>query len=161
MNYFQQILIDEEAGRKEIVVASSGETHDNKEKNLILIVEDDEVTRSIICKCLQKIGCKVLSASNGKDGLEMAIKHIPSVILLDSAMPVMNGAKFRQLQLRNKNICKIPTVLVSAINDAERKKGILANLHFLSKPISVDHLMSTIEYFIEQQSSHQATNQLL
>jgi CheY-like chemotaxis protein len=115
---------------------------------IVLIVEDDEVPLLLMSRCLQKIGCSVLQARNGKEAMELMKHSMPHLILLDSAMPIMNGAKFRQLQLRDTVMCSIPTVLVSAIDDAERKKGILASLHFLAKPINIDHLLSTVNYFV-------------
>jgi CheY-like chemotaxis protein len=140
-------LVDDDVSRREAALFNLATAYGDDPK-VVLVIEDDEVSLALLARCLQKIGCTVLQAKNGKEALEMMQSVAPHLILLDSEMPIMNGAKFRQMQLRDIKISKIPTVLVSAIDDAERKKGILAGLHFLAKPVSIDHLVSTVKYFV-------------
>jgi phosphoserine phosphatase RsbU/P len=147
METIDETLVDDELMRRDTTTLISVK-FDSDEPRIVLVVEDEDVALALLSRCLQKIGCKVVHARNGKEALEVMQTIVPHLILLDSAMPIMNGAKFRQLQLRDFKLSKIPTVLVSAIDDAERKKGILANLHFLAKPVSIDHLVSTVQYFV-------------
>ncbi|HET7115958.1 MAG TPA: response regulator [Hanamia sp.] len=57
----------------------------------ILLVEDNEPVRENTTEILELSGYKVLSACNGKDGLNIALKQIPDLILCDVQMPVMDG----------------------------------------------------------------------
>ena len=62
---------------------------ENKKK--ILVVDDDENLRLVLVDKLNIVGFDAVGASNGKEGLEKALKIHPDVILLDIMMPVMNG----------------------------------------------------------------------
>ncbi len=57
----------------------------------ILIIDDEQPLREILCDTLKKEGFTCLEAVNGKEGLTLALQEQPDVILLDVAMPVMDG----------------------------------------------------------------------
>lgn len=59
--------------------------------NTILVVEDDHAISEMYRMKLAKNGFNVLNAFNGQEGLELAEKHQPNLILLDIKMPVMTG----------------------------------------------------------------------
>ena len=61
------------------------------DKKKILVVDDDENLRLVLVDKLNIVGFDAVGASNGKEGLEKALKIHPDVILLDIMMPVMNG----------------------------------------------------------------------
>ncbi len=62
-----------------------------QESALILVVEDDDVTRLTLSKVLSKSGFRVIEANNGQDGFSMFIKEAPDLILMDVMMPVMDA----------------------------------------------------------------------
>lgn len=57
----------------------------------ILIVEDDDSIREMYTDALKIAGLEVLTASDGAEGVKMALKHHPRVIMMDIRMPVMDG----------------------------------------------------------------------
>ena len=61
------------------------------DKKKILVADDDENLRLVLVDKLNIVGFDAVGASNGKEGLEKALKIHPDVILLDIMMPVMNG----------------------------------------------------------------------
>ena len=91
------------------------EKHDIETKSQsILIVEDDEVTREMLKKSLETNNFKVVTAINGKDGLERVKKAKPALILLDLMMPEMDGFEFAQTLRENKKWLDIPVVVITA-----------------------------------------------
>lgn len=62
-----------------------------EESKKVLLVDDDDFIREMYTTALESAGIEVITAKNGKDGADLAIKHHPSVILLDIEMPIMNG----------------------------------------------------------------------
>lgn len=71
---------------------------ENKQKT-ILIVEDEAPLRNALGDKLKRAGLIVLEARNGDEGLDVAMREHPDLILLDVMMPVMSGmAMFRQLR---------------------------------------------------------------
>ena len=125
----------------------------------VLVIEDDALSLELLKSVLSRKGYCVNCVTNGKQALEFLESHsAPTLILLDSAMPIMNGAKFRQMQLKNPRLAAIPTVLVSAIDDIERRKGILANLDYLSKPINFEKLLSTVGHYCETHDQERSSS---
>jgi len=95
-------------------------TEDKKIK--ILIVEDEAVISKTYAEELRSQGFLVLTAANGKDGLELAFREKPDLILLDILMPVMDGLtmmdKLREKDLYGKNV---PIILLSNLSASEEK----------------------------------------
>ncbi len=63
---------------------------DNQTKQ-ILLIDDDQVIREMYATALVKAGLDIIMAENGSQGIELALKHKPAVILLDIEMPDMDG----------------------------------------------------------------------
>jgi len=61
------------------------------ERKTILVVEDESLLLNALCDKLTREGFAVLEAKNGKEGLEVALRKHPDLILLDIIMPVMDG----------------------------------------------------------------------
>jgi DNA-binding response OmpR family regulator/two-component sensor histidine kinase len=93
----------------------------------ILIVEDDETTRDMLRKSLEKNDFKVRSAVNGKEALEKVSETKPGLIILDLMMPEMDGFEFAERLRENKEWLDIPVVVITAKDltkdDHSRLKG--------------------------------------
>jgi CheY-like chemotaxis protein len=113
----------------------------------VLVVEDDEDMREILTQLLEYHGWHTYAASDGVEGLEALQRHRPSLVLLDLAMPRMNGAEFRaaQRQLPDKRLANVPVVVVSAVHDAPAYKSELNAADVLVKPFETDRLLKAVE----------------
>lgn len=81
----------------------------------VLIVDDEEDVLSVTRMGLEmSAGWKVLTATSGKEAVEMAISHQPDVILLDWMMPEMDGRATLEALRANSTTQKIPVILVTA-----------------------------------------------
>jgi CheY-like chemotaxis protein len=116
----------------------------------VLIVEDDEDMRGIMSTLLDHHGWHSYLASDGIEGLSALQRHRPSLILLDLAMPRMNGIEFRdaQRQLPDPHLASVPVVVVSAVHDAMRFKATLDVADVLMKPFDVDRLLRAVEGYV-------------
>lgn len=80
----------------------------------VLLIEDDTVTRQMMCKMLEREGWRVIEAANGKEALARVEEEIPNAILLDLMMPEMDGFEFL-VQLHNRREWeRIPVVVITA-----------------------------------------------
>jgi DNA-binding response OmpR family regulator len=88
----------------------------------ILIVEDEVLINKVYVEGMRAEGFSVLSAMNGKDGLELALKEKPDIILLDILMPVMDGLTMMQ-KLRDANSYgkSVPIILLTNLSSGEDK----------------------------------------
>jgi CheY-like chemotaxis protein len=111
----------------------------------ILLIEDDADLADVIVEVLRMEGYRVAYASDGKAGLDLLKEQEhPDLILLDLMMPNMNGWEFREAQLRDARIAKIPVVVLSATG--ERSRPIDAAL-VLRKPVTLETLLRTVQEF--------------
>lgn len=114
----------------------------------ILIVEDSEDLKDLLDELFKSEGFRTSCAINGQDGLNQlhSMKELPSVILLDIMMPVMDGVEFRKRQLEDRRIAHIPVVVMTADSNPQRKLNVMMASDFVKKPImDVDALLSKIE----------------
>ncbi|NIR15219.1 MAG: response regulator [Desulfobacterales bacterium] len=84
----------------------------------ILIVDDEPDAISYISSVLEDNGYEYLSAENGEEGLELAQKEKPDMILLDLIMPEKSGMLMFQELKKDPELGKIPVIVVSGASDA-------------------------------------------
>ncbi|OUL26528.1 two-component system response regulator [Nostoc sp. RF31YmG] len=118
---------------------------------LILIVDDDRKHRSMLTSLLQGIGCRTLEATDGKNGLQMANEHHPDVILLDLAMPNMDGFELMVHLQENPQIHNIPIIVSSAnVFEENRQRSLQAGATaFVPKPLQIDELFNTLRLLLK------------
>jgi len=88
----------------------------------ILVVEDEEVINKIYTDELRDQGFSVLTAKDGVDGLELALREKPDLILLDILMPKMDGLTMMNM-LREKDLYgkNVPIILLTNLSASEEK----------------------------------------
>jgi CheY-like chemotaxis protein len=113
----------------------------------ILLVEDDPALRTALAELLEEKGYEVACAEHGADALaQLDEAPVPSVILLDLAMPVMDGWSFRTVQRKDPRLAGIPTVVLSASlgSDPRVLEGLDVDAA-LSKPFTLERLIETVQ----------------
>jgi CheY-like chemotaxis protein len=115
----------------------------------ILLVEDDYDVRDMMTLFLESEGFHVVAASNGQEAIDY-LEHspLPSLILLDLMMPVMNGWEFRQRQRQDPSLSQIPVVVISADSNVREKAARLGVAGYLAKPIEFDTLLRVISPYV-------------
>jgi CheY-like chemotaxis protein len=114
----------------------------------ILVVEDVPNVLELLEVTLRFKGYQVVSAHNGFEGLEMAEKHHPALIITDILMPKMDGYSFIQkLRISNTSSNRIPVIFLSATYVTPEDKSFAMRLgatRFIEKPIDTDDFLLTI-----------------
>lgn len=120
----------------------------------IAVIEDSEVNL-LICKgMLEKTGCQVITATNGKEGSRLVIKEQPDLVLMDIHMPVMDGIEAHKLI---KAKCpRIPVIALTAkVMDADtqtyQEEGFQG---CLAKPVEMFDLYQEVSRHLNKPSSH-------
>lgn len=110
----------------------------------VLIIDDNQGLVELLERYLSGHYCQVVSASSGSDGLAMAQKIHPDVMILDVMMPEMDGWELLQ-RLRSMNTFEAtPIIVCSVFNDPELAYSLGASL-FIPKPVSRDGILSALQ----------------
>jgi signal transduction histidine kinase/ligand-binding sensor domain-containing protein/DNA-binding response OmpR family regulator len=115
-----------------------------------LLVEDDMNILNYVASELSS-KYKVFKATNGKEGLNKALKHVPDIIISDIVMPEIDGLTLCKLLKSNDKTCHIPVVLLTAKTDVEQRiEGIeMGADSYIPKPFNMRHLESRVEKLLE------------
>jgi len=112
---------------------------------LVLLAEDDPDVREALAEALWSDGYDVVTASNGAEALEqLRSGPAPMWVVLDLAMPVVDGWAFLAERNRDPRLLAIPVIVVSAQPDVEdRVKS--AHARLIAKPVPVDRLLAMMK----------------
>jgi DNA-binding response OmpR family regulator len=120
----------------------------------VLIVEDNDDLRRFLRQSLsedENLACRVIEASNGLEGYQLAMDHIPDLVVSDIMMPKMDGVEFCRLLKRDKKTDHIPVILLTAKASGEsRIEGLGTGADdYLTKPFEAAELLVRIKNLIE------------
>jgi CheY-like chemotaxis protein len=95
---------------------------------------------------LKRKGYTLLLAENGAQAVQIAVREVPDLILLDLQMPVMDGAKALQLLQSSDKTSGVPVVMITTVSEEAQRSQLLAAgaRRVLVKPISGPDLLGTI-----------------
>lgn len=116
-------------------------------KQTILVVDDEKDLLDLIEYNLRKEGFDVLKAENGEEGIAMAKEHSPDLVLLDIMMPKMDGLQAVEEMRKDKDLKRIPIILLTARSDEKTEVEGLnkGSDDYITKPISTTKLISRIK----------------
>ena len=126
------------------------EREDTDIRPMILVVEDNDDIREYITTSFSN-DYRILSANNGKEGLEQAQHHIPDIIISDIMMPVMDGIELCKLIKEDVRTSHIPVILLTAKDSIQDKEeGYESGADsYLTKPFSAKLLHSRVHNLLE------------
>jgi CheY-like chemotaxis protein len=110
----------------------------------VLVIDDDLDIVDSIREVLEDEGYTVVVAKDGEEALERLTGLTPQLILLDLAMPNMDGSAFRTAQRQNPALAKIPTVVMSAADRTREMAMALDPEDCLLKPIKLATLLEVV-----------------
>jgi len=116
-----------------------------------VLVVDDNVKNLMLEKDLLEIaGFRVIEAENASDGIAIARKEKPDIIIMDLRLPDMRGSEAARILHQDKEMRKIPIVFVTASVLPEGKGEIsdMPNTGFIGKPINTRTFAKEISQFI-------------
>jgi two-component system, cell cycle response regulator DivK len=118
---------------------------------LVLVVDDAEDIRMLWAEVLGAAGYRVLEASDGEAAVELAVAHRPRVVLMDMAMPNVDGweATRRIRQLADER--EIAIVAVSAMSEVDGRAAAFRSGcdGFIEKPTTPDVILEVVRSFTE------------
>lgn len=112
----------------------------------ILLIEDNPEMRENTSEILELAGYKVIAAENGKKGVDLALKHLPDMVICDVMMPVLDGYGVLHILAKNPKTASIPFIYLTAKAEKEdfRKGMNLGADDYITKPFSDSELLDAI-----------------
>jgi CheY-like chemotaxis protein len=115
---------------------------------LILVAEDDEATRDVLCRFLQHTGHTVRGAANGDEALLAALDEIPDLIISDVMMPKMTGVGLLEVLRSYLRLKDIPVILWTGVPDmvtAEHLRDLNVSALFVKSKTQLEDLADAID----------------
>ncbi|MFB6320594.1 two-component regulator propeller domain-containing protein [Saccharicrinis sp. FJH54] len=118
----------------------------SEDRKIMLLVEDNADVRQFLTTHFEET-FRVLEASNGSDGLEMAIQTIPDIIISDVMMPGINGDELCNKLKNDEKTSHIPIILLTALSSKESvMEGLMKGADdFISKPFDISILQTKVD----------------
>jgi DNA-binding response OmpR family regulator len=109
----------------------------------ILTVDDSKTIRMIVKKAFSQYNCDLYEAENGVEGLALANKEIPDLIILDITMPVMTGIEMLEKLKSEKELKEIPVIMLTAESGKENVMKIvkMGVKDYIVKPFKGEQLV--------------------
>lgn len=124
------------------------QTHEAEAWWTVLVVDDQDLVRAAALAALKREGYDLLEATNGAEGLKVALQEKPHLIIADTIMPRMDGYEmFRAIQ-SNLSIKHIPVIALSSKSTAEEEAKLLemGYFDFIAKPINPIRLVARTKH---------------
>lgn len=121
----------------------------------VLIVEDEHTLREALHDKLKREGCIVFEARDGKEGLAIALKEHPSLILLDIVMPVMDGIAMLKALREDPRGKDIPVIMLTNLN-GDDKVAEAVDLGSYEYFVKADHSLEDIIMSVKNKFSNNA-----
>lgn len=114
-------------------------------RHLVMVVDDEPDTRSVISRILQSGGHYVVEVGNSSQVADLAVRHHPEVITLDMVMPEMNGLEVLRILKTNDQTRRIPVICISISDDLSGQAMQLGAAEYLRKPLEPAALLRAID----------------
>lgn len=118
----------------------------------ILIVEDDDAIRNNIARLLKLEGYDIVSAVNGREGLERALEIRPDVVISDISMPEMDGFALLEAIRAERSLSSTSVMMLTALDDrASMRRGMTSGADdYLAKPFTRVELLEALEGLLKK-----------
>jgi CheY-like chemotaxis protein len=125
-------------------------------RHLILVVDDEQGLRDLVCRTLRAEGYRTLEASHGGEALEMVETGPETIdlVVTDVVMPGMDGRELGRRLARSRPTLPILYMSAYEVNDIFQRGSPRNSAPFLQKPFPSDGLISTVEKLLRQRSGH-------
>lgn len=128
------------------LAAVSSKTLVGEMKKTILVVEDEQDIRELLCHNLTKEGFEAVGVADAETALERIQQRVPDAILLDLMLPSMQGTEFCKVLRSSEWTARIPILMVTAkVEEIDRLIGFeLGADDYITKPFSVRELIARL-----------------
>jgi diguanylate cyclase (GGDEF)-like protein len=128
----------------------------------ILVIDDEMMLREMLKDIFSIAGYDVITAENGKEGLQKIEAEMPDFVILDGSMPVMDGFETLKEIRKNPRFINLPVMMFTALSgETEQIKGLnLGADDYITKPFKTTVLLSKVKNILERKKQSIDVNPL-
>jgi CheY-like chemotaxis protein len=112
----------------------------------ILVVDDDNSHRALMCDLLEEMGYQATQAANGLEALKAMTGVLPAAVLLDLQMPVMSGWGLLEALKGIPGASAVPVIIISGYG-FEWEADLAGAAGYISKPVDLERVRDTVRRF--------------
>jgi CheY-like chemotaxis protein len=120
---------------------------------IVLVVEDEFGIAELFDAVLTDEGYRVLTARNGKLGLETLVQERPDMVFMDYMMPVMDGSAMLAAMQADPSLREIPVVMMSSMPKAAVAERCSGYVEFMRKPFKIVELVELVKRVLATRSA--------
>jgi CheY-like chemotaxis protein len=128
--------------------------HPQRGQGRILVIDDDAGVRRFIVECLEMLGYQVSQAASGQEGLASLDSDTPDLLIVDYAMPGMNGVEV--VQMARERAPTLPIILATGYADMEAVDKLIGLGGLLRKPFRIDDLQAAVRDALQARQAAKA-----
>ncbi len=116
----------------------------------ILVVDDEPDILKVVVFRLKKLDCQVISATTGKEALELIRSEKPNLIVLDQRLPDMNGIEISKIIRIDEELKKTPIIILSASSSGDISEAVkeAAVNGYIKKPFDPEELLTEVKKYL-------------
>ncbi len=129
----------------------------------VLVVDDNHPIRYVVRRYLQRCHAEIMEAEDGQQAVNMALEHLPDLILMDVDMPVLDGMAACRLLRADARTASIPVIFLTGRDDDDRHMEALLSGgdDFIAKPFTAPILLARIANMVQRHRAEQEVKRLL
>ena len=126
----------------------------------VLVVDDDPTSCALTGQILETLGYRVISATNGQEGLSQFLELRPDLVISDLMMPIMDGAEMMQ-KIKADNPA-VPVIIMTVVDSADQAVRLIKSGadDYLIKPLSMGVIQPRIQALVDRMNLHQDVEEL-
>jgi len=128
----------------------------------VLVVDDEPFLKEMLHDIFSMAGYDVITAENGKEGLDKIYGENPDFVILDCSMPVMDGFEVLSIIRKEARFVNLPVIMLTALaGDAEQIKGLSLGVDdYITKPFKSSVLLTKVKNILERKKQSLDVNPL-
>lgn len=128
----------------------------------VLVVDDEPFLKEMLYDIFTMAGYDVITAENGKEGLDKIYGENPDFVLLDCSMPIMDGFEVLAIIRKEARFVNLPVIMLTALaGDAEQIKGLSLGVDdYITKPFKSSVLLTKVKNILERKKQSLDVNPL-
>ena len=141
---------------EEAVSPAATDLSENGPRHVVLVVDDEQSLRDLVCRTLRDEGYRTLEAAHGGEALEMVETGPDTIdlVVTDVVMPGMDGRELGRRLARSRPTLPILYMSAYEVNDIFQRGSPWTSAPFLQKPFPRDGLINSVEQLLRQGSSY-------